>query len=359
MKNACIVIRDNRNYFSGTEFEKIVAALLDGGYASEKIYLLSAEEEQEFAQTFLECKNFFENVFIVSPSSALPEIRAKVCELLKIEKTDTDVVHVGQKSFFFFKSGRAGEDIAREETVPYLDAKYGVRHGKVVLRAFGVPEQTQKKLRENTVAAGKGAFVCTVSENDGDFRFEILYDDKTSKMLVDEATRKAAKSLQEYLYAVEDIPLNVLVVELLKLRGLKLSMAESFTGGGVAQKIVEVSGASAVLFESVVAYDNGSKRKRLGVSRQTLDTQGAVSDETAYEMATGLLSTGDCSVALATTGIAGPNSDGSRKPVGLCYIAVGTQESVYVYKYILKGDRQAITRRAINQALFLLYKQIK
>ena len=143
------------------------------------------------------------------------------------------------------------------------------------------------------------------------------------------------------------------------LRLFMLGVAESFTGGGVVSRLIEIPGASEVVYEGIVAYANGSKMRRLGVTAQTLEKQGAVSDETAYEMAVGLLERGNCSVAVATTGIAGPASDGTSKPVGLNYIAVGTKESVFVYKYIFKGDRRAITARAINQALFLIYKLIK
>ena len=183
------------------------------------------------------------------------------------------------------------------------------------------------------------------SERDGDLRLEILYNDDSPKMAVDEAVRLAAESLNDYTYAVDDTPLNRRIYEMLKLRGMKLSVAESFTGGGVAKKLIEVPGVS--------------KMRRLGVQQSTLLRSGAVSDDTAYEMAAGLIATGNCSVSLATTGIAGPASDNTNKPVGLCYIAVGTRKTVFVYKYIFRGGREDITRRAINQALFLLYKQIK
>ncbi len=76
-------------------------------------------------------------------------------------------------------------------------------------------------------------------------------------------------------------------------------------------------------------------------------------------MAAGLIAQGNCDVAVATTGIAGPKSDGSDKPVGLCFIAVGTKEKVRVYRYQLEGDREKITETAINLALFLTYKEIK
>jgi nicotinamide-nucleotide amidase len=90
-----------------------------------------------------------------------------------------------------------------------------------------------------------------------------------------------------------------------------------------------------------------------------LRTVGAVSDQTAYEMALGLLNTGDCDIAIATTGLAGPKSDRSMLPVGLCFIAVGTKEKVYVYRYKFDGTRRDITEKAINYALFTAFKQLK
>ena len=147
-------------------------------------------------------------------------------------------------------------------------------------------------------------------------------------------------------------------VAALKLHNLHVSTAESFTAGGVGREIVRVPGASAGFYEGITAYDNKAKHERLGVSEFTLMDKGAVSDETAYEMAAGLLKQGHCDVAIATTGIAGPDADGTNKPVGLCYIAVGTREKVRVFRFRLSGDRETVTRTAINLALFLAYKEI-
>ena len=284
-------------------------------------------------------------------------MRAKVCEILKVEPSAASVIRADSKAFFCLPFGETGAGIVKAEVLPFLDEKYSVRHAQSVIRAVGVPaERKRTLLAQLRNMAGISVFD---SERDGDLRLEILYNDDSPKMAVDEAVRLAAESLNDYTYAVDDTPLNRRIYEMLKLRGMKLSVAESFTGGGVAKKLIEVPGVSEVLFESIVAYDNGSKMRRLGVQQSTLARCGAVSDDTAYEMAAGLIATGNCSVSLATTGIAGPASDNTNKPVGLCYIAVGTRETVFVYKYIFRGGREDITRRAINQALFLLYKQIK
>lgn len=224
---------------------------------------------------------------------------------------------------------------------------------------MGAPADTVKAVLREAEQNSAGQLRVHLTESAGDQRFEIVYDNSTPKMLIDDVTRRLIVGLGDHVYAADDTPLNRRVIELLSLRGLKLSIAESFTGGGIAQKLIEVPGASKVLFESIVAYDNGSKMKRLGVHESTLRGKGAVSDDTAYEMAAGLIAGGDCDVSVATTGIAGPQSDGTDKPVGLCFLAVGTKETVYVYKYMYAGTRSEITRRAITQALYLLYKQLK
>ena len=357
MKNACIVLRNNRIPLNGQEFEGGIFALLQGGYAADKVYILSQSDPHEFMQTAVECKNFFDNVLVFCEESSLAGVRAKVCEILKVEPSAASVIRADSKAFFCLPFGETGAGIVKAEVLPFLDEKYSVRHAQSVIRAVGVPaERKRTLLAQLRNMAGISVFD---SERDGDLRLEILYNDDSPKMAVDEAVRLAAESLNDYTYAVDDTPLNRRIYEMLKLRGMKLSVAESFTGGGVAKKLIEVPGVSEVLFESIVAYDNGSKMRRLGVQQSTLARCGAVSDDTAYEMAAGLIATGNCSVSLATTGIAGPASDNTNKPVGLCYIAVGTRETVFVYKYIFRGGRADITRRAINQALFLLYKQIK
>lgn len=96
---------------------------------------------------------------------------------------------------------------------------------------------------------------------------------------------------------------------------------------------------------------------RLGVTDYTLKKFGAVSNETAYEMAAGLLKEGKCDLAVATTGIAGPDADGTDKPVGLCYIAVGTMDRVRVFRFLLDGDRKpSPSRRPIWRSFLPIRK---
>ena len=231
--------------------------------------------------------------------------------------------------------------------------------GKTVIRCVGAAEvHIQNLLARVAQIDGGQCKYSRLRKYDEDV-LQIEYDENISKRVIDDVVRVFADGLADCLYALDDTPIDRQLVELLKLRNKKLSVAESFTGGGVGRRIVSVPGASQVFFEGLNTYNELSKIKRLGVSEYTLKTFGAVSDQTAYEMAAGLIATGDCDICIATTGFAGPTTDNVALPVGLCYIAIGTKERVFVYRYKFNGSREEITETAINYALFLAYKQLK
>ena len=127
----------------------------------------------------------------------------------------------------------------------------------------------------------------------------------------------------------------------------------------IASSIIKNPGASDYVFEGIVSYSEQSKIKRLGVDPNVIRTEGAVSSAVAYQMTAGLLKGGKCQLAIATTGIAGPNSDRSNKPVGLGYIAVGMADGVHTYRYNFSGNRDEIMETAKNTALFLSIKKLK
>ncbi|MCI5837927.1 MAG: CinA family protein [Christensenellaceae bacterium] len=161
------------------------------------------------------------------------------------------------------------------------------------------------------------------------------------------------------VYSMEDVSLPELVNHLLALRKKTISVAESFTSGRVSSAIVSVPGASAHFQEGIVSYSNLSKKHRLGVTDETLYNYGAVSAECAAEMVRGLLDTDECDVALSTTGIAGPKSDNTNKPVGLCYFGVGVKGSIKTYEMFLEGNRNFITETGVRACLFYAVKTLK
>ena len=230
---------------------------------------------------------------------------------------------------------------------------------KTEIRSIGAKEAQIKALIARAQAIDGGKVEYRHTRSYGEDVIELTYAEDISKRLSEDVLRIFAEGLEESIYALDGTLLPAQLVWLLKLRDKKISVAESFTGGGIARKLTSVSGASEVYFEGLNTYSELSKMKRLGVSEYTLKTFGAVSEQTAYEMAAGLMATGDCDICITTTGIAGPNTDRSNLPVGLCYLAVGTAERVYVYRYKFDGSREEITETAINYALFLAYKQLK
>ena len=151
-------------------------------------------------------------------------------------------------------------------------------------------------------------------------------------------------------------------VELLKSKKLKLATAESCTGGLISKRITDVSGSSEVFEGGVVCYSNRFKENVLGVSRETLKKYGAVSRETAREMVKGVLSLTKTDIAVAVTGIAGPSSDDTNKPVGLVYIAVSDGKSTIVKKLLnnFTGDVREQNRNiSADTALEMIMEAIR
>ncbi|NLJ90487.1 MAG: competence/damage-inducible protein A [Clostridiales bacterium] len=152
----------------------------------------------------------------------------------------------------------------------------------------------------------------------------------------------------------EEENLEDVVVSLLEKYNLKLTTAESCTGGLLSGRIINVPGASSVFDEGFITYSNDAKEKYLGVDRETLDKYGAVSKETAIMMAEGAAMSTGKDAGLAITGIAGPDGGTLKKPVGLVYIACYLRGKVQVEKFNFNGDRQTIRERAVIHALNML-----
>ena len=151
-------------------------------------------------------------------------------------------------------------------------------------------------------------------------------------------------------------------VELLKSKKLKLATAESCTGGLISKRITDVSGSSEVFEGGVVCYSNRFKENVLGVSPETIKKYDAVSRETAREMVKGVLSLTKADIAVAVTGIAGPSSDDTNKPVGLVYIAVSDGKSTIVKKLLnnFTGDVREQNRNiSADTALEMIMEAIR
>lgn len=180
-------------------------------------------------------------------------------------------------------------------------------------------------------------------------------DEDMAKVKIKPVGKEIKKTLGYIIYSTkEHETMEDAVVRVLRKYDLTVTTAESCTGGLVAAKIVNVAGASDVFNEGFITYSNKAKRKLLDVSKNTLKKYGAVSEQTAKEMALGGVFAADADVCIAVTGIAGPDGGTEEKPVGLVYIACCIKDEVTVRECHFHGTRMEIREQSANAALDLL-----
>lgn len=175
--------------------------------------------------------------------------------------------------------------------------------------------------------------------------------ERNSKILIE----RLSERLGDSIYGFDNITIEEAVLNRLEDKNLNLAVAESVTGGEITRRITKIPGASRHFISGIIAYSEASKVRDLNVSEDTLEKYGAVSSETAVEMAKGLLNRKDADIAVSTTGFAGP-STGEGKPIGLVYICVADKTRVEIFERIFTGDRQAIQEKAASLALANLHK---
>jgi len=155
-----------------------------------------------------------------------------------------------------------------------------------------------------------------------------------------------------------DIQLPELVVSLLKQQKKQLTLAESCTGGLIAAKITSVAGASQVFEGGFVTYSNTIKEKVLGVSRESLISEGAVSEPVVRDMALGALNVASANLAVAVSGIAGPGGGSDEKPVGTVWLAWGSEGKIKSQQLFYPGSRDYFQEYVASAALDLIRREL-
>ncbi len=365
MNIACIVLRNCKESLRSLDLS-VADEFLAGGFVMEETRFLTQFHDVPLQKTIDEFFERYEAIVLLAEKNLLLAL-AKLCgqgrngEFFQATALGAGMYSLSNKTLFLLSldNSESGLAYAKTACIPYLQKKYAVRQEKTVLRAIGANDEHVRNLLEDAKRLCDNKIQFSRQRKYDEDILEISYGGEVSKILLDDVMRLLVSGLGDNVYALDQTPIEERLVQLLSLRGYKISVAESFTGGGVGNRIVSVSGASKVYFEGVNVYNERAKEKRLGVSEYTLRTYGAASERTAYEMATGLLKTGDCDICIATTGVAGPLSDRTETPVGVCFLAVGDRERVYVYRYKFDGSREEITQKAINYALYLAYNHLK
>jgi len=179
-----------------------------------------------------------------------------------------------------------------------------------------------------------------------------------AEALLDELSLKIEKALGDAVFAFRGETMEEVIGRRLTITGFTLAVAESCTGGLIAQRITSVPGSSIYFIEGVVTYSNGSKTRLLGVDKKLIRDHGAVSKEVARDMARGVRHRARTDFGLAVTGIAGPGGGSEEKPVGLVYVALSDDAHTEHKRLMIPGDRELVRWRASQAALDMLRRRL-
>jgi nicotinamide-nucleotide amidase len=213
-----------------------------------------------------------------------------------------------------------------------------------VLKVFGVPEAQLDTLLAGVTEPGSPVKVA-FQVNFPQILVKLRAEGDNKKLVaaaLDEACRKSREILHRHLIAEDEETMDSVVAALFREKGLTLSIAESCSGGLLSKRITDIPGSSAYFLEGAVTYSNTAKMHNLHVSPQLLEEKGAVSSEVAMAMARGMRKLSGSDIALAVTGIAGPDGGTPEKPVGTVFIALATQSFCQAKKYRFNGNRVEI-----------------
>jgi len=244
---------------------------------------------------------------------------------------------------------------------PAISPLLSERHFQVLLRTFGLPESAVNDLLagiedEHRVIIGYRA---TMPE----IEVKVLAHAATLAEAQTRAERAAAVVRErlgdEVVFGEGKARYPEAVCQLLERHGLTLGLAESCTGGLVAELVTNHAGASAVFRGSAVTYANEAKIALVGVPEALIAAHGAVSEEVARAMAEGARRVFACDIALALTGIAGPGGGSAEKPVGLVHYAVATVDNTTAARAVFPGNREQIRRRAAFAGLALVRSVVR
>ncbi|GFI61437.1 putative competence-damage inducible protein [Clostridiales bacterium] len=242
---------------------------------------------------------------------------------------------------------------------PYLSSKQEYTLVSRTLRIAGVGESAMEtKVRDIIEAQTNPTVAPYAKEVEAVLRITARAEsDEEAEKIIEPVAKMLYERFGRNIYAEGETTMQEIVSKLLVEQKRTLAVAESCTGGLVTAKLVEYPGVSAVLLEGATTYTNAAKISRLGVKKETLDLYGAVSRETAVEMAKGIAASSGAMVGLSTTGVAGPGpSEG--KPEGLVYIGLYIDGDVQVKELHLAGSRNVIRERAAYAALDLLRRSL-
>ena len=242
--------------------------------------------------------------------------------------------------------------ISRQDSVIYYK----------ILRTFGLGESKMETVLLPLIDGQTDPTIATYAK-EGECSLRIASKRPTkeeAEAAVEDMTARVLDIIGEYVYSTDNEELADVVANMLLDKNITISCAESCTGGLFAGTLINTDGISKVFDRGIVTYSNEAKIKELGVKAETLDTFGAVSPETAAEMAEGIRAKTGTDMAVSVTGIAGPGGESADKPVGLVYIGIAYDGKTDVVKAQMRNVTRNWNRNyAVLNMLYEIYKRIK
>jgi nicotinamide-nucleotide amidase len=247
-----------------------------------------------------------------------------------------------------------------ESVIPFFAEMSEFRLESRFIRVFGIGESALEEMLMDIIEGQTNPTIAPYAR-DGEVTLRITarYEKNAAKEdLIAPVENEICSRLGDKVYSRDNTSLDEVAAKLLMDRGMTLSAAESCTGGLFASRLTDIPGISAVFDRAIVTYSNRSKMEELGVRRDTLERYGAVSEQTAREMAEGVRKVSSSDIGISITGIAGPGGGTAEKPVGLVFVALAHKEGVEVKKLELWGSRARIRNITCLNAFDMLRRHL-
>lgn len=243
-----------------------------------------------------------------------------------------------------------------DTVIPYFKSRTQEKIVSKYLRVFGIGESLLEEKLMHLIEKQGNVTIATYAK-DGEVTVRITTkstDEAEGLRELACVQKEIAEIVGDALYSDEDKELYQVVGEMLIQKGVTIAFAESCTGGLISSVITDIPGISAVFDRAVVSYSNKAKVENLGVKQETLDKFGAVSMETAVEMAEGIRKVAGTDLGLSVTGIAGPDGGTELKPVGLVYVALASKNGTVCKELRLAGNRRKIRNNTVLNAFDMI-----
>lgn len=253
------------------------------------------------------------------------------------------------------------EPMLKEVVIPYLSQRCSSTIFSRVLKFYGIGESALEQELQDLISQQTNPTIAPLAKM-GEVTIRLTAkakDRMTAQKFIKPVEDEIIKRVGDFLYGFDNDSVEETVAKLLFKFNKTISLAESCTGGLMAHKLTNIPGISQYFERGIVSYSNCSKQELLKVKADTIKEYGAVSEQTAKEMAQGIRISSGTDIGVSITGIAGPDGGTPEKPVGLVYIGYSDSNSEYAEQHFFNGERIDIKERSVNSAFHLVRRMIQ